>query len=145
MIEFIWLLCALAMVCTFGYLNGRFRKRVAIWNHPPDLVLGLAGLAVFLPLALRGYASWWSTVPLLFAAAGLGAFMHAVSTGKGAKARPPELILVLYGTELMERSYKHLAALRFKMRRDEFLAYALKNGMTEESFNEWAKTKVWGG
>jgi len=141
--ELIYLICGLATVCTLGYLNGRFRQRVAIWGRPPDLMLGLLGLAAFLPLALRGYSSWWREVPLLFAAAGLGAFVHVIYTGKGAKARAPVLAQLLYGVELMDHYYKAIATMRFTLRRDEFHAFALRNAMTEEQFEAWAKTKEW--
>lgn len=145
MTELVYLICGLAMVCTLGYANGRFRQRVAIWGHPPDLMLGLLGFAAFLPLALRGYSSWWSAIPLLFASVGLGAFVHVICTGKGAKARPPELPRVIYGVEMMDHYYKAIVSLRITtLRRDEFHAFALRNGLNETQFETWAKTKEWG-
>jgi hypothetical protein len=141
--ELIYLICGLATVCTLGYANGRFRQRVAIWGHPPDLMLGLLGFVVFLPLVLQGYSAWWTLIPLLFAGAGLGAFVHVICTGKGAKARPPELPRVIYGVEMLDHYYGQLASLRFKPRRDEFRELALRNATTEEQFEAWAKPKEW--
>jgi hypothetical protein len=139
----IYLLSGLVLISTLGYANGRFRQRVAIWGHPPDLMLGLLGFVVFLPLVLQGYSAWWTSIPLLLAGTGLGAFVHVICTGKGAKARPPELPRVIYGVELMNYCYAQIAAIGFKPQRDEFYDLARRNAMSAEAFNEWAKTKAW--
>ena len=107
-------------------------------------MLGLLGFVVFLPLVLQGYSAWWTSIPLLFAGTGLGAFVHVICTGKGAKARPPELPRAIYGIEAMDYYYNAIASLHVvKLHRDEFRAFALRNGVTEEQFEAWAKPKEW--
>ncbi len=141
--ELVYLISGLCLIHVLGHVSARYRELSQIGKFPNDVVLGVAGLAVF--FVVHRYAPGWSAMPLLFAAVGLGSYVHVMGASAGAKARPPELPRLLYGTEMLDYYYKELSSMRIvSLRRDEFQGFALRNGMNEEQFEVWAKTKEWG-
>jgi len=91
----ICLAAGLALINLLGYYQGFYRERFVVRNLPIDRIIGTFFFVVFF-IVYKYAPPAYSLFPLVICSAGLGAFYHTMGAGRGAKARQPELpVLVL--------------------------------------------------